>query len=75
MIHLIWGLAVGAVGLSIAFDYRNIGLRAYDLLAARTPGGPPDPRFSPDVFRVIWGIVGIAGVCVVGFQMWQRLLG
>ncbi|MFG2172353.1 hypothetical protein ACGFMO_13340 [Streptomyces niveus] len=43
----------------IAFDYRNLGLRVYDLMPPCSPGGV-GPRFSPDVPRVIVGVIGTA---------------
>lgn len=73
MIHVLWGTAIGLLGFLIAFDYRNFGLRVYDLMASFTPGGPPDPRFSPDVFRAIWGILGFAGICFSGFHVYNLL--
>ncbi|MFI2285934.1 hypothetical protein [Streptomyces niveus] len=50
---------IGAGALMIAFDYRNLGLRVYDLMPPRSPGGV-GPRFSPDVPRVIVGVIGTA---------------
>ncbi|CAM5545105.1 MULTISPECIES: hypothetical protein [Streptomyces] len=62
--------SVGA--LVIAFDYRNLGLRAYDLMARWVPGGV-NPRFSPDVLRVIVGFFGVVLLVAIGAQAVDRL--
>ncbi|WP_162793852.1 hypothetical protein [Streptomyces paludis] len=67
------GLVVGGGALVIAFDVRNLGLRAYDLLAERSPGGGLDPRFSPDVLRGIAGVLGVAGLAVAGVRTFGML--
>lgn len=61
-------LAVAAGALAIAFDYCGLGLRAYDLVASRSPGGGVDPRFSPDVLRVIAGVLGTVMLASVGIR-------
>ncbi|MFD5751586.1 hypothetical protein [Streptomyces sp. NPDC127033] len=66
-----WGVIMATTGFTVAFDYRNIGLRFYDFMAARTPGGSIDPRFTPDFVRIIWGIMGTAGLCVAIFNIYQ----
>ncbi|MEU6661732.1 hypothetical protein [Streptomyces sp. NPDC046821] len=52
----------------IALDYRNIALRFYDLMAARSPGGGIDPRFTPGVLRVIAGALGVVCLVAVAVQ-------
>ncbi|NUK89323.1 hypothetical protein [Streptomyces lunaelactis] len=69
---LVYDLVVGLGAMVIAFDYRNLGLRFYDLIDRWTPGGGVDPRFSPDVLRVIAGAVGVAVLALAavrGFDM------
>ncbi|MFB6962452.1 hypothetical protein ACFCYB_37115 [Streptomyces sp. NPDC056309] len=61
-------IVAGIGGLVIALDYRNCGLRVYDLLARWSPGGGIDPRFSPDVLRVIAGLLGTILLVVAGVQ-------
>ncbi|MER7965774.1 hypothetical protein [Streptomyces ardesiacus] len=65
-LSLVWGGVVGAGAMVIALDYRNFGLRAYDLMAQRSPGGGIDPRFSSDVMRVICGVLGVGSLAVTG---------
>ncbi|MFG2565392.1 hypothetical protein ACGFR6_08125 [Streptomyces sp. NPDC048567] len=67
MFHLVWAAAVAVLGALIAFDYRNLALRVYDILAAVSPGGPPGPRFTPDHLRIIWALVAVVftGVAAV----------
>lgn len=65
---LIWGGAVGAGATVIALDCRNVGLRVYDLIAQRSPGGGVDPRFSPDVMRGIFGVLGVVSLAVTGVR-------
>ncbi|WP_328863154.1 hypothetical protein [Streptomyces sp. NBC_00306] len=74
MIHVIWGATVGFLGLSIAFDVRNFGPRMYDLTASFAPGGEVDPRFSPDHFRVMWGILGTMSFCFSAYQLYDLLV-
>ncbi|MFI8094050.1 hypothetical protein ACIF9R_38100 [Streptomyces sp. NPDC086080] len=59
MFHFVWAAAVAALGALIALDYRNLAIRMYDIIGMVTPGGPPDPRFTPDHLRVIWAILAI----------------
>ncbi|MGW7530400.1 hypothetical protein [Streptomyces sp. NPDC054783] len=47
--------------LFVAIDYRNFGLRVYDLLESMTSAAP-NPRMTPDRFRVIAGIVSFIGL-------------
>ncbi|MFJ5155322.1 hypothetical protein ACIQCF_27830 [Streptomyces sp. NPDC088353] len=61
-------IMAGIGGLVIALDYRNCGLRVYDLMARWSPGGGIDPRFSPDVLRVIAGLLGTILLVVAGVQ-------
>ncbi|MFB7238292.1 hypothetical protein ACFCXK_26295 [Streptomyces sp. NPDC056269] len=61
-----FAFSIGA--LVVALDYRNFGLKAYDLMARRAPGGGLDPRFTPDVLRVIAGILGAVFLVVTGVQ-------
>ncbi|MFE9310361.1 hypothetical protein ACFYM5_22105 [Streptomyces sp. NPDC006706] len=61
-------IMAGIGGLLIALDYRNCGLRVYDLMARWSPGGGIDPRFSPDVLRVIAGLLGTILLVVAGVQ-------
>ncbi|MFI5757394.1 hypothetical protein [Streptomyces sp. NPDC051569] len=75
MIHVIWAAAVAILGFIIAFDYRNLGMRAYDLACAFTPGGPPGPSFSPDRFRILWGILGLGSSAAVGVYVYNWLNG
>ncbi|MFI9742410.1 hypothetical protein [Streptomyces sp. NPDC052494] len=67
-LSLIWGGVVGAGATVIALDYRNIGLRVYDLIAQQSPGGGVDPRFSPDVMRVIAGVLGVVFLAATGVR-------
>ncbi len=61
-----YNLAIGIVGILIALDYRNLAIRVYDTIACFTPGGPPDPRFSPTTVRALCGILGIVALCIFG---------
>ncbi|WP_392752773.1 hypothetical protein [Streptomyces sp. LN590] len=70
---LTWQLVVGIGAIVIALDYRNIGLRFYDRMAARSPGGGIDPRFSPDVLRVMAGVLGVVFLTAAGFQTFGML--
>jgi hypothetical protein len=54
---LVWDCLVGAGAIAVALDYRNIGLRVYDLMGQWSPGGA-DPRFSPDMMRAACGVPG-----------------
>ncbi|MEV5989670.1 hypothetical protein AB0L85_32810 [Streptomyces sp. NPDC052051] len=67
-LSLVWGGVVGAGATVIALDYRNVGLRVYDLMAQRSPGGGVDPRFSPDVMRGIFGVLGVGFLAVTGVR-------
>ncbi|MFJ9430698.1 hypothetical protein ACIRQY_13675 [Streptomyces sp. NPDC101490] len=67
-IPLLLPLAFSVGALLIAFDYRNLGLRAYDLVARRAPGDGLDPRFTPDALRLIAGFLGAVFLVVVGVQ-------
>ncbi|MFE5007019.1 hypothetical protein ACFRJ3_20645 [Streptomyces sp. NPDC056696] len=67
-IPLMLPILAGAGGLVIAFDYRNCGLRVYDLMVRWSPGGGIDPRFSPDVLRVIAGLLGTILLVAAGVQ-------
>ncbi|MEU6840826.1 hypothetical protein ABZ930_02985 [Streptomyces sp. NPDC046716] len=67
-LRLVWWLVVGVGAIVIALDYRNIALKFYDLMAARSPGGGIDPRFTPDVLRVLAGVLGVACLVVVAVQ-------
>ncbi|MFE2944941.1 hypothetical protein ACFXKG_38790 [Streptomyces sp. NPDC059255] len=70
----VWGVIMATAGFTIAFDYRNIGLRFYDFMAAHTPDGSIDPRFTPDICRIIWGIMGTIGLCVAAFNIFQKFI-
>lgn len=67
-VQLAVGPVAGAGALVIAFDYRNLGPRAYQLVASRSPGGGADPRFSPDVLRVIAGVFGTVMLANAGLR-------
>ncbi|MFE9782248.1 hypothetical protein ACFYPA_29385 [Streptomyces sp. NPDC005775] len=67
-LSLVWGGAVGAGATVIALDYRNVGLRVYDVIVQRSPGGGVDPRFSPDVMRGIFGVLGVVFLAVTGVR-------
>ncbi|MFB8438084.1 hypothetical protein ACFC7A_03420 [Streptomyces niveus] len=67
-IPLMLPITVGIGGLAIALDCRNFGLRVYDLLVRWSPGGGIDPRFSPDVLRVIAGLLGTILLVAAGVQ-------
>ncbi|MFF2641095.1 hypothetical protein ACFVUB_14755 [Streptomyces niveus] len=72
-VRLAGGFALGIGALLIAFDVRHLGLRAYDLVAERSPGGGLDPRFTPDVLRVIVGTLGAAALAVTGVRVLAML--
>ncbi|MFE9296450.1 hypothetical protein [Streptomyces niveus] len=72
-VHLASSLVIGAGALMIAFDYRSRGLRAYNLMAARSPGGGVDPRFSSDVLRVIVGVLGTVVLVSAGVRAFGLL--
>ncbi|MEE1797563.1 hypothetical protein PUR57_02490 [Streptomyces sp. JV176] len=74
MLHIAWGVIMATAGFTVGFDYRNIGLRVYDFVSAHSPSGSVDPRFTPDIFRIIWGIMGIAGLCVATFNIYQTFI-
>ncbi|GHJ92084.1 hypothetical protein ACH4MA_16085 [Streptomyces roseolus] len=57
-IDLLLLLVIGIGGLVIAFDYRNLGLKAYDRLSRWAPGGGFGTRFTPAVLRAIGGVMG-----------------
>ncbi|MFF5922661.1 hypothetical protein ACFY8C_30665 [Streptomyces flavochromogenes] len=67
-LSLIGGGVVGVGATVIALDYRSIGLRAYDLMARQSPGGGVDPRLSPDVMRVIAGVLGVVFLAATGVR-------
>ncbi|MEU7335769.1 hypothetical protein [Streptomyces sp. NPDC007074] len=67
-LQFVWWLVVAVGAMVIALDYRNIALRFYDLMAARSPGGGIDPRFSPNVLRVLAGLLGIVCLVVIVVQ-------
>jgi hypothetical protein len=58
MFHFVWAVAVFVLGSLIAFDYRNLALRVYDVIGMVSPGGSPSPRFTPDHLRIVWGYSG-----------------
>ncbi|GHB06416.1 hypothetical protein ACIQRS_31420 [Streptomyces termitum] len=68
-IPLLLPLAFSACALLVAFDYRNFGLKVYDLMARRSPGGGLDPRFTPDALRVLAGFLGVIFLVATGVQM------
>ncbi|UDM05505.1 hypothetical protein [Streptomyces longhuiensis] len=67
-LSLVWGGAVGAGATVIALDYRSVGLRVYDLIAQRSPGDGVDPRFSPDIMRGIFGVLGVVFLSATGMS-------
>ncbi|MFJ4910660.1 hypothetical protein ACIQCR_34845 [Streptomyces sp. NPDC093249] len=67
-LSLVWGGVVGAGATVIALDYRNVGLRVYDLIAQRSPGGGVDTRFPPDVMRGIAGVLGAVFLAATGVR-------
>ncbi|MFJ7961771.1 hypothetical protein ACIQ62_36340 [Streptomyces sp. NPDC096319] len=67
-LSLIWGGVVGAGAMVFALDCRNIGMRAYDLMVQKSPGGGVDPRFSPDVMRVVAGVLGVVFLAATGVR-------
>ncbi|MGW8364535.1 hypothetical protein ACWGK1_28725 [Streptomyces wedmorensis] len=67
-LSLVWGGVAGVGATVIALDYRNVGLRVYDLIAQRSPGGGVDPRFSPDIMRGIFGVLGAVFLVVTGMR-------
>lgn len=70
VIHIVWGLLLGAFGAAIAFDFRGFGIWMYDQISSFTPGGPPDPRFfTPDTVRILWGFLGVVGFCLAGINI------
>ncbi|MEV8363966.1 hypothetical protein [Streptomyces niveus] len=72
-VRLAGGFVLSTGALLIAFDFRHLGLRAYDLVAERSPGGGVDPRFTPDVLRVIVGTLGAAALAVTGVRAFAML--
>lgn len=65
MINSIGALAGAVIGLAILFDFRNVAIRVYDLMARHTPGGEPDPRFfTHNTVRFIGGVLGLVGLGV-----------
>ncbi|MFH8258180.1 hypothetical protein ACH4D8_25090 [Streptomyces roseolus] len=62
-------LVVGTGGLVIAFDYRNLGLKAYDRLARRAPGGGFGTRFTPAVLRAFGGVMGAVLLVDAGIRV------
>ncbi|MFE7568220.1 hypothetical protein ACFU76_14860 [Streptomyces sp. NPDC057539] len=72
-ISLTWGFVFGLCAMVIAFDYRNVGLRFYDLVASLPPGGGVDPRFSPDVMRCISGLLGVISLTSTGIEAYGML--
>jgi hypothetical protein len=55
-------------GLLVAFDYRNLGLRIYDFLGQLTSAAR-NSRMTPDRFRVVAGIMSIAGIGGLAYQL------
>ncbi|MFB6958020.1 hypothetical protein ACFCYB_13460 [Streptomyces sp. NPDC056309] len=70
-LSLVWGGVVGAGATVIALDYRNVGLRVYDVITQCSPGGGVDPRFSPDVMRGIFGVLGVVSLVVTGVRAFE----
>ncbi|MET8556035.1 hypothetical protein ABZV64_13905 [Streptomyces sp. NPDC004959] len=60
MFLFIWSTMAFLIGAAIAFDYRNLAIRAYDIMSAASPGGGVSPRFTPDHLRIIFAVVSIA---------------
>jgi hypothetical protein len=52
----------------VAFDYRNLGLRIYDFLGQLTSAAR-NSRMTPDRFRVVAGIMSIAGIGGLAYQL------
>ncbi|MEU6402931.1 hypothetical protein [Streptomyces sp. NPDC046985] len=55
-------------GLLGAFDYRNFGLRVYDLLGQST-SAVGNSRMTPDRFRVVAGIMSVIGFGTLVYQL------
>ncbi|MFE3589053.1 hypothetical protein ACFXOY_16170 [Streptomyces niveus] len=55
-VRLAGGFALGIGALLIAFDVRHLGLRAYDLVAERSPGGGLDPRTLGAAASAVTGV-------------------
>ncbi|CAM5699874.1 putative protein OS=Streptomyces microflavus OX=1919 GN=Smic_45690 PE=4 SV=1 [Streptomyces microflavus] len=73
MLHVIWGFAIAVMGILVAADYRGLSIKVYDLISRVTPGGPPDPRFTPNVVRFLWAILGVVGLCIGGIRLSEYL--
>lgn len=72
-VSLVWGGVVGTGATAIALDYRNVGLRVYDLIAQRSPGGGVDPWFSPDIMRGVFGVLGVVFLAATGMRAFGML--
>lgn len=73
-IPLLLPLVAGIGGVVVAFDYRNLGQRFYDLLAKLLPGGIR-PDVSPDRLRVLTGLLGMLLLVITGVQAVGLALG
>jgi hypothetical protein len=70
MFHFVWAVAVFVLGSLIAFDYRNLALRVYDVIGMVSPGGSPSPRFTPDHLRIVWGLLAVISAAVAVVRAW-----
>lgn len=71
MISFAWGILLGIFGVLVAIDFRGLGVRVYDLICSLTPGGPPDPRFSLGLVRILWGALGIVGITLACVEIFK----
>ncbi|MFF9457326.1 hypothetical protein [Streptomyces flaveolus] len=70
MFHFVWAAGFAVLGTLIALDYRNLGLRVYDITCKFSLGGPPGPRFTEDHMRILWGFMAAVSAVVAVVMGW-----